>query len=57
MGDENITEAQFILQAHQKFQNTFLNHLIECGCNFVTDDQLRLGSKRAGNAYPLLLAA
>ena len=57
VGDENVADAKFLLQAQQKFQDAFLHDLVQCRCDLVADDQFGFGGQRAGDADALLLPA
>ena len=57
MGDEEVGQAQIILQLFEQFQNVFCHQLVERRCRFIADDQIRIGRQRTSNTDTLLLAA
>ena len=57
MGDEQVGEAQLLLQVLQQVHHLGLDGDIECGHGLVEDQQLRCQGQRAGDADALLLAA
>ena len=57
VGDEQVGEAEFLLQVHQQVDHLRLHRDVERRHRLVADDQLRLQRQRAGDAEALALAA
>ena len=57
MGDEHVGELELVLQPLQQLEDLLRHQLVERRGHLVTDDQLRLGGQRAGDADALLLPA
>ena len=57
VGDEQIGEAEFLLQVQQQVQHLRLDRLVQRGNRFVEDHDARLERQRAGDVDALALAA
>src|SRR5581483_9223597 len=57
VGDEQIGDAEFLLQILQQIDDLGLDRDVERGDRLVADDQLGLDRERARNADALALAA
>jgi hypothetical protein len=57
VGDEEIGDAELLLQPEQQLQDALLDNLVQRRGHLVADDELGLGGERPGNADALLLAA
>ena len=57
VSDEEICDAQFILQLPQQIQNLSLHGHIKRGSGFVADDQPRFDRERASDRKPLTLSS
>ena len=57
VGDEQIGEAELLLQIHQQVDDLRLHRNVERRHRLVADDQLRVERQRAGDADALALPA
>jgi predicted TIM-barrel fold metal-dependent hydrolase len=57
VADEQIGEAEALLQIGKQVQDLSLNRDIECRCRLVADQELRLGRERPFNRFPSLVIA
>jgi hypothetical protein len=57
VGDEEVCEAQFILQTAKKVEDLRLHGHIEGGHRLVTDDEFRLDGQGSGDTDSLALTA
>ncbi len=57
VGDEEIGQAEVLLQFDEQVEDLGLDRDIERGNRFVADDEFRLEGERAGDADALALAA
>ena len=55
--DEQVGEMPLALQLLEQIENLRLNRHVECRDRLVSDNEIRIGSERAGNADALLLPA
>ena len=56
VGDEEIREAQEVLQVFHKVDNLGLDGHVECGDGFVADDEVRVQGDCPGDTNPLSLS-
>ena len=57
VGDEEIGDAQLVLQPLQEPKDFLADQLIERGGHLVADDEIGLGGERPGDRHALLLPA
>ena len=57
MGDEQIGQAELVLQIQQQIDDLRLHRHIECGHRLIGDNQAGIERERAGNADALALSA
>ena len=54
--DEQVREAELLLQLLQQVDDLRLNRNVQCRHRLVRNDEIRLGGDRSGDSYPLPLA-
>jgi hypothetical protein len=57
VGDEQVAEAEFVLQAAQQVEHLGLHRKVQRTDRLVADDQPRPDDERPGDRDPLTLAA
>ena len=57
VGDEEIGDAEVVLQLFQQPEDLFSDQLIERRRHLVADDEIGFGGQRPGDRHPLLLSA
>src|SRR5262249_26825157 len=57
MGNENVSQTEFLLQVLQEIDDLCLNGYVERGYRFVTDNQFGRNRQGASNSDALALAA